>query len=642
MSTTSRPAETKPFPFGRIVIALLALGWFCFQLWIVRSPLPPLVERPIHLLFAMAVLYFGGVRGSRTGTGVAAVCLTAMAAYSFLNAARLSSRMEDVDPVYMWDIAFGGLLLALLLEGVRRTAGWSLLSVILAFLAYAVFGPWLPGMSGFSGFRLEELVDILTMSGNGIWGITTETSVQFVYYFVAFGAFYAATGGGQLLIDLGLRLAGKQAGAPAKAAVISSSLMGSISGSAVANVVATGVFTIPLMKQNGYSPERAAAVEAISSTGGQLMPPVMGVAAFLMAELLQVDYWKIAVAGLIPATAFYVSIFCLVDFEARRSAAKARRTTAIVPPEERIASAMLPMLPRLHLLLPPIVLVAVLAMGSSATVAAVVGIGACVMAAALRKETRRGWRTWLETVEDAARMASQVAIPISAIGIIIAIAIQSNLALKFSTVLMVGGAGTLSGFFALIQSMVLVVVGCLIMGMGLPTVAAYMIGAILFVPALQQLGMPALAAHFFVMYYCVLSMVTPPVALASYTAAGLAGSSPLKTSMVAFRMSLVCFLIPFAFAFDPHLFAQNPGWWTVAAVTSLLLASVLWAAGLAGFLRDMLPLWKRIVAAGLALGIILSPTESAYWLGFLVLGGAALSVEWLRGAEQAKELRQAA
>lgn len=639
MSATALPGPIAPKRpgFWSITIAVLALAWFCFQLWIVRSPLPPLVERPIHLLFAMAILYLGGTRRSRTSTMIAAVCLTAMAAYSFLNAARLGSRMEDVDPVYLVDIAFGGLLIALLLEGVRRTAGWSLLSVILAFLAYAVFGPWLPGTMGFSGFRLQELTDILTMSGNGIWGITTETSVQFVYYFVAFGAFYGATGGGQLLIDIGLRVSGKQAGAAAKAAVVSSSLMGSISGSAVANVAATGVFTIPLMRQNGYSAERAAAVEAIASTGGQLMPPVMGVAAFLMAELLQLDYWQIAVAGLIPATAFYASVFLLVDFEARRSAVEAKSASAM--PEAIIAA---PMLPRIHLLLPPIVLVAVLASGSSATVAAVVGIATCVLAAALRKETRRGWRDWLATVEETARMAAQVAIPIAAIGIIIAIAIQSNLALKFSTVLMAGGSGATPGFFALIQSMLLVVVGCLIMGMGLPTVAAYVIGAILFVPALKQLGMPNLPAHFFVMYYCVLSMVTPPVALASYTAAGLAGASPLKTSIVAFRMSLVCFLIPFAFAFDSHLLAQDPGWWTLAAVASLLLASVLWSAGLAGFLRDMLPMWKRIVAGTLALGIILSPTESAYWLAFLVLGIAALGVEWIRGVESSQKLRRAA
>lgn len=633
------PAEARNLNFTRIIVVLLALGWFCFQLWIVRSPLPPLVERPIHLLFAMAMLYLGSARGGRAGTGIAVISLAALAAYSLMNFDRLGGRMEDVDPVYLVDIVFGGLLMILLLEGVRRTAGWSLLSVILAFLAYAVFGPWLPGMSGFSGFRLEELTDILTMSSNGIWGITTETSVQFVYYFVAFGAFYGATGGGQLLIDLGLRVSGKQAGAPAKAAMISSSLMGSISGSAVANVAATGVFTIPLMRQNGYSGERAAAVEAIASTGGQLMPPVMGVAAFLMAELLQIDYWKIAVAGLIPATAFYVSIFCLVDFEARRAAAKAKRTAAILPPEEIIAT---PILPRIHLLLPPIVLIAVLAAGSSATVAAVVGIGACILSASLRGETRRGWRAWIETVVETGRTAAQVAIPIGAIGIIIAIAIQSNLALKFSTVLMTGGAGTLSGFLALIQSMVLVVVGCLIMGMGLPTVAAYVIGAILFVPALQQLGMPNLAAHFFVMYYCVLSMVTPPVALASYTAAGLAGASPLKTSMVAFRMSLVCFLIPFAFAFDPYLLAQNPGWWTVAAVTSLLLASILWAAGLAGFLREVLPMWKRAAAAVIALGIVLSPTDSPYWLVFVVSGGLALGLEWFRGADRQMEIERAA
>lgn len=633
-ATTEAPVAAPPrtAAFHGSFLLALALAWFLFQLWIVRSPLPPLVERPIHLLFAMAVLYLGSARQGRTGTVIAAIALAAMAVYSFMNAARLGSRMEDVDPIYPIDIAFGALLILLLLEGVRRTAGWSLLSVILAFLAYAVFGPWLPGTLGFSGFRLDQLTDILTMSGNGIWGITTETSVQFVYYFVAFGAFYGATGGGQLLIDLGLRVSGNQAGAAAKAAVVSSSLMGSISGSAVANVAATGVFTIPLMRQNGYSPERAAAVEAISSTGGQLMPPVMGVAAFLMAELLQRDYWQIAVAGLIPAAAFYASIFLLVDFDARR---RALGTDA--PPARDPALVAAPLAPRLHLLLPPILLIGALATGSSATAAAVVGIAACVLSAALSKQTRRGWRAWLDTVQETARMAAQVAIPIAAIGIIIAVAIQSNLALKFSTVLMAGGGAT-PGLFALIQSMLLVVVGCLIMGMGLPTVAAYVIGAILFVPALQQLGMATLTAHFFVMYYCVLSMVTPPVALASYTAAGLSGASPLKTSMVAFRMSLVCFLIPFAFAFDSHLLAQDPGWRTLAAIASLLLASILWAAGLAGYLHGILAMWARVLAAVLALGLILSPTASPVWLGFVVAGALALTAQWMRTRQTAQSL----
>lgn len=611
---TAEGREDRPHTPGggrdsarRTALMVLAIVWFCFQIWIVSNPMAPLVERPIHLVLALAVVFLAkplagtGSFGLSKAANVAALAgIGALAGFYLTHAGRLGSRMEDVDPVFTADILFGGILMLLLLEGVRRTAGWSLLGVILGFLLYAVFGSWLPGLAGFSGFRLEELTEILTMSGNGIWGITTETSVQFVFYFVAFGAFYSTAGGGQLLIDLGLRLSGNQSGGAAKASIISSTLMGSVSGSAVANVVATGVFTIPLMRRSGYSREAAAAVEAIASTGGQLTPPVMGVAAFLMAELLQREYWEIAVAGLIPSLIFYFSLFVLVDLEARRDGGRKL--------EGFDGQGMEPLGPRLHLLLPPLALVAALALGFSATSAAVYGIATCVAAASLRKSTRRGFRDWLGSIDETARMAGQVALPIAAIGIIIAIAIQSNIALKFSSLLIHEGSGSV------IEGMLYIVAGCLLMGMGLPTVAAYIIGAILFVPTLRELGVAELAAHFFVMYYCVLSMITPPVALASFTAAGLAQANTLRSSVLAFRMSLVCLLIPFAFVFDLHLLAQDPGWGTVFAILSLCAATAMWAASLAGFGRWRLALWERLVAAALAILVILYPTGSQAWM----------------------------
>jgi TRAP transporter 4TM/12TM fusion protein len=220
------------------------------------------------------------------------------------------TRIDNVSPVFWWDVLFGILLVALMVEAVRRTVGWVLVWVIVAFLAYGAFGYVLPGTAGFRGFGLEEYVEILTMTTSGILGVTTETSVNFVFYFVAFGVVYGIVGGGQLFIDLAMRLVGTREGGSAKVAIVGSSLMGTISGSAVANVTATGVFTIPLMKRARLPAHKAAAIEAISSTGGQLMPPVMGVAAFVMAELLNIPYAQIALAGLIPALAFYHCDFC--------------------------------------------------------------------------------------------------------------------------------------------------------------------------------------------------------------------------------------------------------------------------------------------------------------------------------------------
>ena len=393
-------------------------------------------------------------------------------------------------------------------------------------------------------------------------------------------------------------MAGSHSGGSAKAAVVSSSLMGSITGSAVANVAGTGVFTIPLMRRAGYSADRAGALEAIASTGGQLMPPIMGVAAFVMAEMLQVDYGRIALAGLLPALAFYAALFLSVDLRARKTGIGTTGADAL--------GAIRPVLPRLYMLAPPALLIGLLVAGYSATYSAVVASGGCVVAGLFRRETRLTGSRLVEFVESTTRQACQVAVPIAAIGIIIAVAIQSNLALKFSTEL-ISASGSDVG------AMVLVVLGCLVMGMGLPTVAAYLIGAILFVPALRDLGVQDLPAHFFVMYYCVLSMVTPPVALASYAAAGISGGSSMRTSLRAFRLSLVCFLIPFAFAFDPALLGLGGPLSIALSAVGILAGTAGWAAALVGYwLRPLGVLERAWIGLAGALVICL-PTGTPFW-----------------------------
>ncbi len=613
--------ETSAARAARIVLGFVLLA---FQLLIIVNPQLPMVERPLHLMMTTALAFlWSPLKPSAGWRGVVLnaldlfilAAIAASTAYYVASVTRLTERMEMVDPILPHDIAFGVLFTVVLLEGVRRTVGWSLLGVLLAFLAYAWAGPWMPGWLNFSGFSLEAVVEMLTMSLNGILGVTTETSVQFVFYFVMFGAVYSAVGGGQLFIDIGLRLSGRYQGGAAKAAVISSSLMGTISGSAVANVAATGVFTVPLMRKAGYSAERSAAIVAIASTGGQLMPPVMGVAAFVVAEILQIDYIKVAIAGLIPAISFYLALLMVIDLNARKSG------IGTLPPGEAVVHE--PILPRSYLLVPPVLLVVLLVAGYSATLCAVYATASAVVVSLFSTKTRMSLRRFITTVADGAKQASQVAVPIAAIGIIIAIAIQSNLALKFSTKLIGSSDGSNIG------AMLLIIVGCIIMGMGLPTVAAYIIGAVLFVPALLQLGITPLAAHFFVMYYCVLSMVTPPVALASYAAAGLAGAHTMRTSMLAFRMSFVCFLIPFAFVFDPRLLAQGPSWWTLAAFLSMMLATAAWAISLAGYFMRPLGWPLRFGFGAAAAGVILSPTGTAWWWYTLAALCVVIGGTWL-------------
>lgn len=585
----------------------LSLGgiWIAFQLGIIFWPQAPMVERPLHLALAMAILFLWMPlpSGPRPLVRVALDSALLVAAagvgfYYLLSARRLTERMEGVDPVSLTDVLFGVAAVAVLIEGVRRAVGWPLVGVIVAFLLYGFSGAWMPGWLRFSGFAIDEAVEILTLSLNGVLGITTATSVQFVFYFILFGALYSAVGGGQLVIDIGLRVAGRHSGGSAKAAVVSSSLMGSITGSAVANVAGTGVFTIPLMRRAGYSKDTAGALEAIASTGGQLMPPVMGVAAFVMAEMLQVDYGQVALAAALPAGAFYAALFLGVDLQARKTG------IGTLPPDTLEPHP--PILRRLYLLVPPALLVGCLVSGFSAAYSAVLASLGCVAVSFAKRETWLVGRRLVGLVEAATRQASQVAVPIAAIGIIIAVAIQSNLALKFSAQL-IGGSGSQLG------AMALVVLGCLVMGLGLPTVAAYMIGAILFVPALRDLGIEEMPAHFFVMYYCVLSMVTPPVALASYAAAGISGGSAMRTSTRAFRAGLVCFLIPFAFAFEPRLLVHSDPVGTVVAGLALVLGTCGWAIALSGYwLRPLLGSERIAFAVASAVAICL-PTGSDAW-----------------------------
>lgn len=595
---------------------LAAFAWLAFQLYLLWEPVPLQIARPVHICLALATVFlWWPPRGKEDPAWRAALDwlllagTAAVLVYYVASFERLYTRMENVDDVTRADLVFGTLVLVLLLESVRRVVGWALLWVIAVFVAYAFLGRYFPGWLSFQGFDYALFIEIMTMATHGILGVTTETSVNFVWYFILFGVVYSATGGGQLFIDSALRLVGRRPGGAAKAEIVASGMFGTISGSAVANVVATGIFTIPLMKRTGYTPEEAAAHEATASTGGQLMPPVMGIAAFVMAELLATPYSRIALAGVIPAVAYYFALYMIVDLKAKRR--------GIGTLGDADFAGIRAIAPRAYLFLPPLILIAILASDYSAVFAAMAASVAALIICQFRRESRLSARGWVDMVEEIARQAAQVAVPIIAIGIIIAVAIQSNLALKFSSQLISLSGGTLLG------AMLLIIVGCIIMGMGLPTVAAYIIGAILFVPALTRLGIEPLAAHFFVMYYCVLSMITPPVALASYAAAGLAKADAMKTGWYAFKLSFVLFLIPFAFAFDPALLWAGSFHWIALAFVSMMAATYAWAVFLEGYVVGEIGRLPRLAFGAAALLIIFAPTGHAAWwtgcAGFVVL-----------------------
>lgn len=600
-------------PAARHTAFAIGVAFVAFQCWILYAPQQPLFERPVHLGLAMVLLILykplGGPLPVWARTVIDLILIAAslgVSAYYLIEYPRLTTRMENVDPVLLQDIVAGTALVALLLEGARRAVGMILVYVLAVFIAYAFWGNLLPGWIGFRGFGPEAAIEISTMSTAGVLGVTTSTSVSFIFYFILFGAFYGAVGGGQLFIDLAIRLAGRATGGTAKAAIIGSSLMGSISGSAVANVVSTGVFTIPLMKRTGIPDHRAAGIEAIASTGGQLMPPVMGVAAFIMAEMLGMPYAKLALAGLIPALAFYLALLLVVDLGARRDGIRALT-------EEEIAATD-PIPPRLHLIVPPILLVVLLVMGFSASYSAVIASVVSPVVPFLRRGTWIGRAELAEAFRDAPKQAAEVAVPIAAIGLVIAVAVQSNLALKFAGSLMSLSEGSIYA------SLTLAMVGCIVMGMGLPTVAAYIIGAVLFVPAIQNLGIEPLAAHFFIFYYCVLSMVTPPVALASFAAAAVGQASTVKTSMSAFGLSLVAFFVPFGFVFDTGILWQGSYGQIALSAVGLMVATSLWAVAFGGWCMRPLAMPSRAVIGLAGLCAVIAPSGSIVWLGGLFVG----------------------
>ncbi len=586
----------------------IALVFITFQFWILFMPQQPQVERPAHLVAALLLAYLAMPLRSqrlprwlkRAFDGVSLLGIGAVGVYYWHEAERLATRIENVSPIEWYDMAVAAILVVLLLEGVRRTVGNILLVVLFLFIGYGAFGYALPGAIGFGGISLEEWSEILVMTTGGIMGVTTATSVNFIFYFIVFGVVYSAVGGGQLFIDLAMRLVGKSKGGGAKVAIVGSSLMGSLSGSAVANVTATGVFTIPLMRRTGISGERAAAYEAIASTGGQLMPPIMGIAAFVMAELLVIPYADVALAGLFPALAFYFALFASADLYARKH--KVGTLT------DKDFLGIPPVGPRLALLAPPLVLVGGLIMGYSAQIAVMYATLSCLIVPLFRRSTRYSWRDLPKMVLDTGRQAAVIAVPIAAIGIVISVAIQSNLALKFASGLISVGGGSY------VVSLILVVFGCIIMGMGLPTVAAYIIGAILYVPALETLGVEPVQAHFFVMYFCVLSMVTPPVSLASFAAAGVAKTDAMKTSVVAFGMCAVAFLIPFAFIADKALLFQGTATQVAIAGLGLITSTVVWAMGLTGYIMRDLNLFERAILLCGGAAAMVTPTGSVIWI----------------------------
>jgi TRAP transporter 4TM/12TM fusion protein len=505
-----------------------------------------------------------------------------------------------------YDIILGIVLIVMVLEITRRTVGYPLFIVAIAFIAYGLYGNHLPGILTHRGYTVGRLVNQMFLTMDGIWGVPLGVAGSFVFLFILFGAFLQKANASKYITDAAYSVAGKTKGGPAKIAVISSGVMGTISGSSIANVVSTGSFTIPLMKSVGYRPHFAAAVEACSSNGGMLMPPVMGAAAFIMAEMTGVPYIKICIAAVIPALLYYISIFTNVHLEAEKNNLAGIDKDQLPSLKDTIKGGW-------HLIAPAVTLVFFLVRGTSPSKAAYMAIFALVLFSMLRKATRMDFLDIIEALELAAKNSLGVIAACSCAGITIGVVLMTGLGIKFASL----AVGIAEHSFLLV--LILTAIASLLLGMAVPPSASYIIVAILAAPALIKLGTPVLAANMFVFYNALLSDITPPVALCAYAAAGVADANTMRTGFTAMRIGIITFIVPFIFIYWPALLFQGSVFNISTSAITAVLGVIAMAAGFQGYFFTEMKLFQRILMFPAAMLLIIPLLETSL-IGIATLG----------------------
>lgn len=559
--------------------------------------------------------------GRRLGPAVDAALIAAsvgIGGYVAWNHIDLEWRVGSFE---QYEIAFGVVAIVLVLEATRRTTGWALPIIGTAFLLYAYFGNYLPDLIAHRGFSIKRIFGQLYLTSEGIYGLPMNISATLVFNFVLLGAFLKETGTGRFFIDLALSLFGRVRGGPAKVAVVSSSFFGSISGSAVANVVGTGSFTIPLMRSIGYRPMFAGAVEAVASAGGQIMPPIMGAAAFLMAELLEISYFTVVAAALIPALLYYVAVFCAVDLEAARLQLRGLE-------REQMPAFVRLVRTQWYFLIPPITLVYLMGVQKfSPSMSAFWTLWTSIAVGMIRRETRMGPQKFWQTLRDGALATLPIVAACATSGIILGVINLTGIGLRLSSVIV-----KLAGGEILIL-LFLTMITCLVLGMGLPVTAAYLIPALIVGPALKDMGIPSIAGHLFILYFGVISNITPPFALAAYAGAGIAGSDPVRTGFLAFRLGIPGFILPYMFVYSPSLIMEGPWPNILMAVVTAVVGVVFLTTSLAGHFLIPCNLLERALFLLGALVLIMSGWMTD--LAGLALGLIALRSQLTRRSRRA-------
>jgi TRAP transporter 4TM/12TM fusion protein len=584
----------EPTHAGRVRLATMIIGvtMALYHMYIIAFGAPDAITlRGTHLIFAL-VLVFLFYRRTTAADGTPPTPLDyALIAigvspilYLFFYYDYVINRIFYIDELSTADMTFGVIMVLIVLEATRRVIGWALPLTAIAFLIY-----------GFAFARLDpqQVIDQLYMTSEGIFGIPLAVSATYVVIFVLFGSFLERTGIGHLIMDFALSLTGHTAGGPGKVSVVSSSLFGTVSGSAVANVMVDGPISIPLMKRSGFPAHFAAGVEATASTGGQLMPPIMGAAAFVMAEFLSVSYGQVVIWAIIPAILYYIACFGAVHFEAKRRGLEGLKRSEL-PVMTKVLGE------RGHLFLPIVIILAVMYAGYSAPMAALAGVLACFPVAALRKSTRHNVTLGniIDALHDGARNALTVACACACAGIVIGIVTLSGLGIVFTQFVVHLSQDTL------LLALILTMCAGIVLGMGMPTTPAYIIMTALLVPALIKLGVVVPAAHMFAFYFAILSAITPPVALAVYAAAGLAKSDIWLSGWASIRIGAAGFIVPFMYVYEPALLMIGDWPTIIWAFITASFGVLIFAAGLHGFLITRSALWQSALLTGAGLLLI--------------------------------------
>lgn len=601
MAASETHAWNREFFLSRAgIVWIICIIWSLFQLYtagigLLQQP----VQRAVHVGFALTVTFlifpakhrifrFADlllIAGSIAGCG-----------YVALFYPEIIKRAGNTEP---YELVLGAITIFVVLEATRRVLGWILPTLAFVFLLYCWIGNYAPGFLTIRGYSLPRIIQHMYLTNEGVFGVAAGVSATYIFMFILFGAFLSASGGAKLFNDMAMAVAGRFSGGPAKVSIIGSGLMGSINGSSIANVATVGAFTIPMMKQVGYSPEQAAGIEACASTGGQFMPPIMGTGAFIMADFLNMPYLDIAKAAVFPAILYYLAIFAYVHFVARK------KDIGGIQTEFSVRGVLLK---QGYLFLPILLIIAMLILGYTPLKAAFYAVVAIWLLSYLGRQNRMTPHVLLNTLANGSRGAVSTAIACAVVGFIIGSCSLTALGLTFSGNLLDLTDGSL------LTTLLLSMLACLILGMGLPTTANYIVTCTIIAPALIKLGVTALAANLFVFYFGIMADITPPVCLATYTAAGIAQAKPARAGLVGFCIALPSFFLPYMFIYEPAILWNQgvfPAFYTMCldflGICGVTACAVGWIGGRIGIPARILAL-----AAGF---ICFWPDPLVHWWG---------------------------